>query len=624
MKLLKVSLTALLSLVALCAFSQEETLWGYFTGTDFKGTGYEYAGEYGVGLWVPGNATLAGKTIVALNVPCRSAHCTAVRLWGGTSLGDKSLLDQDCSATTFIQGYTRVNLSRPVTIPSTGMYIGYYFSIDAIQDIYDQNPVGCVRTDGAGATPAAKSFYLSFSAYGGQWEDKSDIRSSALQLFLTGGQSTSDYVLPTSVEMSPALAGQSTAPLTLRLASYSSRPVTSIDYTLEAGGHTASGTKTFSTPLASGLNVPATVSLDLNLPQTPGRYDATLTLTHINGQPNVSAAPTSFAFSFDVLSRAAKRLTVVEEVTGTGCSFCPKGIAVMNQVKKDHADKVAVITVHWFNNYSPMYVADYDQSAIPTSTAPLCMIDRKTPLFDPYDGLDGKSTTSCAAAFQSLLPLVDITAQACFADDTYSAIQATAATEFLTDLPGSRIAFVLTADGLTGASPLWKQANSFAEIEASRYPLLADFCAGGIYGTNPAAVVYDDVMIASSWLADNQEAAPAFTTSCTAGQRETLDYRLSLPAKEILRSAIHTDRLYLTVLVLTADGTIANAVRCPVADVPEGIASTTDGSARQRQSALPDGSLPGAKTTHDLFGRKVITPAPSSLLITKGKKHLVR
>lgn len=599
----------LIGLFSLAAMAQEETKWGYFTGTEFKGMGYGYTGDYSIGIWVPGNATLAGKTIVAMNVPCRSAHCVNVHLWGGSQLGDKSLLEQDCTATKFIQGYTRVELEKPVVIPATGMYIGYSFTIEQILDIYDENPVGCIRTDGEGGTPAEKSFYLSFSTYGGKWEDKSDIRSSALQLFLVGSQ-TADYILPTAASVESFVKGKEKAPMTLSLSSYSSTAVSSIGYSVEVAGVKTTGVKTFTTPLQPGLNVSAVTSIDINVPQQAGHYDASVEITSINGKPNVTTDPTILNFGFNVLTREAKRMTIIEDVTGTGCSYCPKGIAVMDQIKKLYGDNVGVITVHWFNNYSPMYVADYDQSSIPTSIAPMCMIDRKTALFDPYDGIEGKSAATWTSNLMQLLPEADIQASAYFTDDTYNSVKATATTEFLTDLPGSTIAFVLTANGLTGTTSAWKQNNSFAELDPATYPLLADYCAGGKYGMNPVALINNDVMIGSSWRAEKQDDAPAFTGSCAAGQSETLNYEIRMPSKQVLRSALKMDEIYLTAVVFTAEGAIANATRCRVDGVPEGLSSVV--------------ATESQHTATDLCGRTIKNPTRGTLVITDRKKQLVQ
>lgn len=614
----------LLTLCTLAFTSQAETLWGYTTGNDFKSNGCQYVGEYRVAMWVPYSEALSHQKIVALNIPVRSSLMEEVSIWGGSTLNNKSAFSQTVSEEDIYKNsfnsnhafYHRVDLTSPVEITAPGLYVGYTFTIDEMVDIYDQNPVG-LMAPAEGSQVAEKSLYVAFSSYGGAWEDwaATKNRMSALQLFLEGEDTAKDYVsLSNATAQSFVLGSEGYA--IVGILSYSKTPISSIGYDVTCGGVPTSSTITLDQPIPAGLNVMGTIELPFALPTTAGHYDATLRITHINGAANETSAPTTTNLGIDVLSRAGKRLTVVEDVTGTGCAFCPSGWVIMEHIKDNLADKAVVVSMHAFNTYSPLFVPEYDNSLFPNSRAPLCMVDRKTPLFDPYFGYEGASAVGWTYDLNESLPEAEITVKADYIDGTYAAVQAEASTEFLTDLPGSYLAFVLTADGLTGTTPDWKQLNAYYSFAPEDYPEnLRPFCEGGIYGQNYTTLVYNDVLISSSWRPQTEgsetnvnEVAPFSTTSAT--QKATSTYTIPMPTSEKLLKAIDLDRVYVTALVVKADGTVANAARCKVGNVEAGIHGIT-----------VDKSISGA--SYDLMGRQQMhTPISRGFYIQKGKKHI--
>lgn len=607
--------TLLLILTALCTQMRGETLWGYYMGSTIKGTGTGYEGTYQVCMYIPGTGALQGQSIVAFNLPCKTRLMENVSIWAGSEKGDKSLLNQQCPDLLIPadETYVRVDLAAPVAIPAEGMYVGYTFDVEPAEGqaltLFQQNPVGIARTDAAPFSgPIANSLWV-MPPYYSTWEDWSSVRTSALQLYLEGGKTYSHYVKPESASTQPTVAG-SQAVAEVALSSYSTQAVNQVKYTLttDNGQQTETGspltaTYTFSPAISAGNNIPATMRITFPAPAKAGHYKAVLTITEVNGQPG-EAASEPLEFDLSVLSRAEKRLTVVEEVTGTGCSWCPGGLVMMDKIRETMPEKAVVIGVHWFNNYSPMYVPDYDESAIPTSMAPLCMVDRRTPLFDPYAGHEGKQAPAWVSLINQQPAEVAMSVQAEYGA---TGIEATATTEFLTDLPGAQIAYVLTADGLTGPGTQWMQNNAYAGASAGQYPGMDDFCAGGKYDANPVTITYNDVMIGSSWTTtgnaqpttDNKRInrAPAFE-STLAGHREALTYSLALPTNAVLLKALQYEQLYVTAFVITADGRIANAARCKVLGEPTGISPTN----------LPlDGKA--ASPAYDLQGR-VFTGQP--------------
>ena len=74
-----------------------------------------------------------------------------------------------------------------------------------------------------------------------------------------------------------------------------------------------------------------------------------------------------------------ERKVVVEELTGTACGWCPRGLVGMKMLRDLYGDRFIGVAVHQFNATDPMYTPDYadiDWSDGGSKGAPCCMIDR--------------------------------------------------------------------------------------------------------------------------------------------------------------------------------------------------------------------------------------------------------
>lgn len=88
-----------------------------------------------------------------------------------------------------------------------------------------------------------------------------------------------------------------------------------------------------------------------------GVYALTSTMTKVNGVE--LAAPQVLGSSLTTYSEGFQRRTVIEEATGIGCGFCPRGITSMDFLRKTYPDWI-LIAVHcnWFGT-DPMTVSQY-------------------------------------------------------------------------------------------------------------------------------------------------------------------------------------------------------------------------------------------------------------------------
>lgn len=426
--------------------------------------------------------------------------------------------------------------------------------------------------------------------------------SVAIQLVCSSRALTGYSVLPDGFSTTTVAVGASFVP-TFKVISSSEGEVSSIDYTVTLDGTATSYTQTFAQPIPAGFNQMASFACSLSAPATAGAYPVQFSIDKVNGEP--LAKPATATYTQKVVSRAARKMSVVEEFTGTECGWCVRGWVGMEKVKNELPTKACVIALHQFNENDPMY-GDYYHRPSFTGGAPTAVIDRGVKSTDPYygDKVDNRNEGIINAVLRSanVLPEVDIThLEAAYSDEAMTQIAATATTEFLTDMEGSSMVFVLTADSLSGGKA-WRQTNFYGSMEGpsndvypDRDPELYKFCQGQELGQTFISLIYNDVMIGSSWPSATapNEVDPFSTTKVNT--TATSSYTLTLPATGSLASALRREEIFVTAMVLRADGSIANAARCRVA-MPE----SPDGERADlalENAATPNVAKTGSKLT---------------------------
>lgn len=582
--------------------AQDLTLWGYSLSDEFGYSGYGsiqyYNPPLSAAIWVPGDGNLKGAKIHAINIPITSDDYTKISVWGtssiqqySTTIGPK-VFEKAYNGAVKSNAFLRIDLDQPVSIPATGFFVGYTFTTSF------GYPFG--RAEGYAAGSSWEF------GWGGRWYDVSDEGQGVvpIQLWVSDMKISGNDITIESVKCRKAESGKE-AVASVGLSSSSEDPVKSITYTINFSGKKETRTITLPKPIEEGLAKKATVKLGYKAPATNGQHAGTISITEVNGKPNLSKAE-PFAFSVNTVEEIIPRLTIVEEYTGTGCPNCPRGWLGMKHVKEEMADHAAVISIHNYNLSDPMYCTEY--AAPEFDGAPSCHIDRTAFNMDPYYGNTRDNIYDLIDQYNDIAPLVKVGIEAQFTDASNSAITMTANTHFLTSSPGSQIAFVLTADELYSTSRQWGQSNNLSETDPQGMGELAMFCKDGEYGESLIFIPYDDVLIGSSWTAEGANTAPAFT-SCALDAEEHISMTLTPSLSAALKKVLHYDKIYATAIVFAADGKISNAARCRVLPAGEytGIESLN----------LKHNSSP----VYDLQGRS-ISNALKGIYIQDGRKMI--
>lgn len=340
---------------------------------------------------------------------------------------------------------------------------------------------------------------------------------------------------------------------------------TSIDYTISLDGK-AGAEQHLDFGKDFGLGGTHTVEIPFAAASELGKNAITLTVTKVNGAENACAIKTATGTLYTVEREFVKR-SVVEQFTGTGCGNCPSGHVAMHNMHNLYGDQFIGIALHQFNQSDPMYNASYD---LGFTGAPQCMVNRSSGVLAPYEQMP-----EVLKASLDEIALTDVTVTGTFAEED-TKVNATASVESL--VAGDyNIAFMLTADGLTGTTTSWKQSNYFCK-GGGRYNSQASmpddlkflWDMGSSY-----VETYNDVLIASSYVSSNNKATlPTLVANGTVSS----EYTMKMPTKVALKKALKLDQIYVVALLLDKKtGAIVNAGRARVTG-STGIEDVTTGS----------------------------------------------
>lgn len=340
--------------------------------------------------------------------------------------------------------------------------------------------------------------------------------------------------------------------------------LTSIDYTIALDGK-AGAEQHLDFGKDFGLGGTHSVEIPFAAASELGASTLTLTITKVNGEENACVKNSATGTLYTVEREFVKR-SVAEQFTGTGCGNCPSGHVAMHNMHNLYGDQFIGIALHQFNASDPMYNASYD---LGFTGAPQCMVNRSSGILAPYEQMP-----EVLKASLDEIALTDVTVTGTFAEED-TKVNATASVESL--VAGDyNIAFMLTADGLTGTTNSWKQSNYFCK-GGGRYSSKASMPDDlkHLWDMGSSYVeTYNDVLIASSYVSSNNKATlPTLVANGTVSS----EYTMKMPTKVALKKALKLDQIYVVALLLDKKtGAIVNAGRARVTG-STGIEDVTTG-----------------------------------------------
>lgn len=231
----------------------------------------------------------------------------------------------------------------------------------------------------------------------------------------------------------------------IRLTNWGTNPVSQITYTL----YDYESNET-SEPINMDFGTPFSSMLDVNIPIKPGKTigesDVMLNITLVDGQYNSATIPYTIITRSTVL-QAPKKRVVFEDVTGTWCQYCPRGIAIMEYMERIHPDDFIGISIH---DDKQMVTNAYTELMSKWTGRPYITYNR----YEKVNSYTGEGEYNMA---MNQTANFDINVKANFDESGNNII---VSTDVLPCLPTDEndkyeVAYVLTADGLKNDS--WVQ-----------------------------------------------------------------------------------------------------------------------------------------------------------------------
>ena len=540
--------------------------WGHYTpGNDRSGLGVQKAETYDLAIQItPDNPVVVGKKIHAVRFYLRDkSGLKDVKVWLSKTLPanvsnaevvkDLNMADLNAGdeGEKKLGKVNDIKLDAPYNVTNEGVYVGVSFTVTSTNSSGLKFPI--VTGDGKGIKG---SIFLRTSKSVNKWTDCKDEDFGLLAMqVLVEGEFTQNAAQPMDFGTLTAALGKAKE-LQLSIANGGSAGITDFDYTVTVDGAVgAEKHVTLSEPykVFGGTTM---VKITLDPIATVGAKETVITITKVNGVANESTAKTAKG-QLVVLSKELPRAVLVEENTGTGCGWCPRGMVGMAKLQKAFGDKFAGVAIHGYNDTDPMYNRSYDKN-LNLSGAPSCRVNRGKTI-DPYYGTGEDIVEDVRKEFDEL-PYVGITLTGVYDKET-DKVTAEATLEPL--MSGNyKLAYVLVADGLTGSENAWMQSNFYIQFDQSRLPEdLKPYGKGGQYGQKFKAT-FDDVAIASSF-----SGAAVDLPALTENNIVKNSYTLALPTKQPLRKAINVEKMHVIAFLLDAQGKVVNAAKASVKDV---------------------------------------------------------
>lgn len=544
--------TLLLTLFAIDAKAADgETsviTWSYFYGSssEWKKIGTGKGGTFSVAIRIPENSPLIGQSVKEIKVPSVDAAMRNLSGWIRTSLTSSNLVSKAITGTFRSGTFAEIELDEPFVIPEGGAYIGYTYSSTSPYSI------------ATAGNDVSNGLFLGID---GSWSDYSHggLGASPLQVVIEG-------VFPTNAAMvgplgSHVLKVGETKTISVTLENDGTAGISNYDYVIANDGVAESEVHVdLATPL-TGISQTTTLDLSIEAPEPGKCVTKTLTITKVNGVANeIEAVSTG---KFTTVEAPLPRNVVVEEFTGTGCGWCPRGLVGMEELRKQYGDSFIGLALHQYNSTDAMFLASSNYASIDFPGAPSCTLFRNGEYIDPlYGGDDGTPMKTLIQKELDKYVTATVTVSGKWNEDK-TAVEATAeVTSLLEDL-SYNVEYVLVADDLSGSGTAWNQQNYYSQYGPQGDPLIDPYCAGGAYGTSIlTGVHFNDVVCGSSYTNGVNTAEPLYIEK--AGEPQTRQFTIEPKGKPALLNAIQKDKVFVVVLLIDEFGGIINGAKAHV------------------------------------------------------------
>lgn len=610
--------------------------WFTYVSADYdkdnEGYGTMMPDVYHVAIFIPTEMVASGSTVEALRFWMAARSVSDMSIWASTFLPEDGQMPDLCQ-TSFTYDdreqmerngrlystlWYNIAFDKPVTIEGKGIYVGFSAKVDSISHQiingeayeygWDAYPLAYITN---GTYPY--SFFLR-SATRGQWSNWGESQGAQYLLgaLISGAGREHAANVADFGTIYNVVGNQPKA--SVILSALGSAGINNIDYTVNTVGDTSPVAMhyDFDHPLAFGERTAA----ELPLPSavTSGRVITTLTVTHVNGQPNEAEQNQSKGQVIN-LSKQLYRKPTVEEFNATWSGDGPRGIVARERMKINFPDQLVIIANHVNSSQTsdPMALDHYFEQAIggdPIMFVPKTCINRIKQMDSYFGTTFGRANAirlDLQKAVKELAPARMKLVANWDADESVITVN-TSLNFFYSDNEATyALAYVLTENGMQGDTEEWNQQNAYAGQE---WIPKEDWLFPWVQRrSSVSGVSYDDVAIAAWGIGGGLENSVPTTITEGNGILHTITY--DADSNELLQDKT---KLKMAVLLFnTETGEIVNAEQTHIISAEEAAGISIQPGIEPDKNAI----------YYDLQGRRVNVPQ-KGIYIVNHKKVLLK
>lgn len=546
--MIKKAITTALLCSAILADAGAATINFTYAGKDYFSWGTGKKENYDVAMRID-NPELVGKKITKISASLYATEgISGTTMWmtKELSLNDKKQNVPDITSVEVAPseyGDMKVTLESPYTITSDGVYIGYSFTID---ELNDETKTPLLLAEKA----HENGFYLHSSRTVLKWMNYGTSRVDASPIIeVTIEGDFPEYSM--SLTSLPVIYGKAgaTATVNVGVQNVGSEPVNEIEYTYTIDGNTKTGKQTLTAPIASDYVHSTVAPLVFEVPEAIGEYDIEVKIDKINGTVNSSSSATASG-KFNAVAIVPHHRPLVEEYTGTWCGWCPRGWYVLEKMNRLYGSDFIGIAYH---NGDPMATVSPSDYPVYVNGFPAATVDRGS-VIDPDEAEEPWKISR-----EQFTPAA-ISLYAWWTDKEKTSIEAASFTKFAIAEENAdyRLAYVLCADDLHSTDSDWDQSNYFpgyrSDYEGTELEVLCDM------GNPIKDLHFNEVAL----IADTPDGIDGSLPSSIETDKTTEDHYTfdTKPVKNLIQNP---DKLFVVAIVLDGKtGKVVNAIKAPV------------------------------------------------------------
>ena len=409
-------------------------------------------------------------------------------------------------------GLLELTLSEPYEYNGEPLYIGYSLRVSNLQNDAEKYPI--LVSEGVNEN----GFFLHTEKTNLKWASQSaNLNCVAVINVEIEGNFPENSLVISSVPDIIAATNESYNILA-NVINTGTSTVNSVGYTYSVDGETFNGTYDLPVALVNNPAITTTIEVPCEGLSETGKYVIDLKITEVNGSANEAEMAQTTTNLYLLPQRLVSR-PLVEEYTGLGCGWCPRGYTGMEEISKLYGDDVVIMCYH-NTFFGPDAMSISNNNPVGATSAPTATINRGS-IIDPYFGTSdeffGINYDVKAAMEQQALCDIEVI------DFTVDGDQMTVSTNsiFATDLSGVnyRVGYVLTANNLS--DPKWAQSNYFSGSSQYKGTPLEWWYAQDsyVYG-----LIFNDVVVNMKGMSGNQNTA--LPSEITFGEYYPMEFTL--------------------------------------------------------------------------------------------------